>query len=182
MKNRSGKPSRHQPWDFRKAGIFIDKEPEGKPYFRLGKSKNGCYGLFSEKLGVYTLEETFGLLEGREDVAVIEVLRKTHTGCPYNQQFCYSRRGEEQLWTVYVENRPMAAGELIVSEYADLSKPLAQYQVIHIPTLEEVTAMHLKRLSGEETPITPDIAQQEYEQLLKRVQPHRENFIRGKIC
>ena len=178
-----GKPSIYQPRDFKRAGINLDNEPQGKPYFCIGQSKkNQRYGLFSERFGVYTLEETFRLLGGREDVAVIDVLRKTHMGCPYNQQFCYSQRGEEQLWTAYGENKPQAAGELIVSEYADLSKPLAQYQVIHVPTLEEVIAMHLQRLSGEETPITPDIAQQEYEQLLKRVQPHRENFIRGKIC
>lgn len=185
MKNRFGKPSRHQPWDFRKAGIFIDKEPEGKPYFCLGKSKNGCYGLFSERFGVYTLEETVGLLERREDVAVIEVLRITHTGCPYNQQFCYSRRGEEQLWTAYIQNRQDlndAESELVVSQNPDLSEPLVQYQVLHVPGLEEVVAAHLARLSGAEENITPEISQQAYVQLLREVPVHRWNFVRGVIC
>src|SRR3989344_5590226 len=135
---RYGKPSIYKPGDFKRAGINLDHEPQGKPYFCIGQSKkNQRYGLFRERFGIYTLEETFEFLEEREDVAVIDVLRKTHTGCPYNQQLCYSEWGEEQLWTAYVENRPMAAGELIVSEYADLSKPLTHYKVVHAPTLEE---------------------------------------------
>ena len=183
---RHGKPSRHQPWDFRKAGIFIDKQPEGEPYFCLGKSnKNGRYGLFNERYGIYTLQENCTLLDGREDVAVIAVKRRAHTGVIFLQQFCYSRRGEEHLLTVHVENRQAinaAESELVVSQNPDLSEPLPQYQVLHVPNLDHIVATHLARLSGAEEDITPEIAQQTYAQLLREVPVHRWNFVRGIIC
>ncbi|MDP3639673.1 MAG: hypothetical protein Q8R53_00535 [Nanoarchaeota archaeon] len=181
-----GKPSRNQPWDLGRAGIFIDKQLEGKPYFCLGKSqKNGRYGLFNEHYGVYALQEKCTLLDGREDVAVMAIERRAHTGAIFSQQFCYSRREEEHLLTAHVENRQginNGVQELLVSQDADLSEPLAQYQVIHVPSLEEVVNTHLDRLSGAEENITSEIAQQFYTQLLREVPVHRWNFVRGIIC
>lgn len=98
-----GKPSRHRPREFINAGIYPDKLPQGKPYFCLGRSKRtNQYGLFQEQYGTYTLKEDFRLLDGREDVAIIDVERRTHTGAKFPQQFCYSQRGEERLLTAYV--------------------------------------------------------------------------------
>lgn len=180
---RYGRPSIYQPPDFKRAWINLDDRPQGQPYFRLGKSKkNNQWGLFQEIYGLYTLEETAQLLNGRTDVAVIDVLRKHYTNLLFPQRFCYSQRGDQQIVTAHVdEEKRGISGELIVSQNADLSEPNRNYQVIHVPTLEDVVATHLSRLTGEEKPITPEMAQEEYEHLFQEVNFYRPNYIRGII-
>lgn len=130
--------------------------------------------------GSYTLQEDFQLLPFVEDVAVIDIARRTHVGAIFPQRFCYSQRGDEHILTAHVENRDID-GELIISKNADLSEPNTNYKVIHVPTLEDVIDTHLSRLTGEEKPITPETVQEEYNRLFQEVNFYTPNSLRGII-